>query len=306
MSMPPQGPGGPPTNNPYGSGGDQPGGWDQNQNGWSSGGQHGWNQPGVGSGQGWEPNQAPQTDPYQQQYDAYARSGQGHPQDGYGTQQYQAPYDPSLSTASMSAPQGPGGPGGPGWSQPPAKSGNNKVPWIVGAAIIVVGAIVAVVLLVTGKDDEKSADNNDPTPGASQSTDSDTPATSSDNPATSSDAPSPSDEPDPTSSSSEPSAEPSDSGSSGSSLPASFPVPASVTIDDGSTYCAGNSCFGSFETDDPVAAYEDWVDALESAGYTLTTNEIIGTGTNATWAIEATGELEIIMYYAGTGVLTSS
>lgn len=313
MSMPPQGPGGPPNNNPYGHGGPPQDGW--NQGGWNQPqGSHGGDQNQNAGQGGWDQNHGqPAQDPYQQQYDAYTQPSQGYPQGGPG---YPTEH---LQTAYGQAPMGaPTGPAGPGWNEPP-KKGNNKLPWIVGGAIVVVGAIVAVIILVTGKDGDKSASGADSTTGQTQTdsgdaqseaaSDESSAASDESDPSTESDQP---DQSDQSGSDDSDSASASDSGSGGggggasSSLPAGFPVPASVAIDDGSTYCAGTSCFGSFEADDPEAAYYDWVSELESAGYTITTQEITGSGSNAIWAIEAAGELEIILYWAGTGVLTSS
>lgn len=342
MSMPPQGPADPSGPNPsYSYGNGSPAGptqhageWTQNR-GERAPGERGQNQgewtgaqgDSGDSGQGqaaWGQDRQP--DPYQQQYDVYAAPRHADPQDpgypqpgqGYAADSLQ-PYDASLSTASMHAPgvaasAAPGNPpAGPGWQQPlqqppqQAPQQNNRLPWIVGGAIIVVGAVVATILLVSGKGDDKSADTG--SAGQSQTQDV-APNEPSDDSAA--DDPSGSDSVDdeatasPSASSDGTDNAGSGSGNGSTALPASFPVPASVTIDESGTYCSGSSCFGTFDTDDPAAAYDDWVAELEAAGYTITTKEITGSGTNAIWAIEATGELEIIMYWAGTGVLTTS
>lgn len=270
MSMPPQSPPGPPHNNAYGSGGPPRGAWDQNQ-----------------------AQQYP--DPYQQQYDAFAQSNPGQqsnpqqgPQQGYGPGQIQGHYgQPAMVT--------PSNPAGPGWNQPPRNS--NKLPWIVGAAIVAIGAIVAAVVVITGKDENNSAD---PSPAAEQSqTQGDSPGSSAPDESEAPTDPAPSkDESDET----DPVGSPGGSGS----LPAGIPVPASVSIDDSATFCSGDSCLGSFESDDPEAAYDDWISELESAGYTITAQEISGSGSDIIWAIEATGELEIILYWIGSGSLAST
>lgn len=265
------------------SGGGQDYGQGYDQGGYSQGGQY--DSPTVS----YNPDDAAQqggyqSDPYMQQYEAYTQ-----PHQTYQPQGGQQPWPSQQMDGAYGAT--PMGPGGPGWGQqPPSKS--SKLPWIIAAALVAVAAIVVTIILVTRGDDSSQANpdgattttqNNGGNGGGTGQTDTET------------------EDPSPTNGGG------SGGGSGSSSLPSAFPVPSSVTIEPDSTYCYENSCFGSFETDDPEAAYEEWVAALEDEGYTLTKNEMTGSGTNITWEIEANGPLEITLFYGyGAGILTST
>ncbi|WP_153504513.1 hypothetical protein [Cumulibacter manganitolerans] len=232
-----------------------------------------------------------QPDPYQQQYDAYTAPHQ--PQPGPGgwppQQQGQPQYGAAPGWQQPGQPPYAAGPQGPGWGHEPPKN-NNKLPIIVGAALLVIGAVVATIIIVTNKSDSSSS-------AASTSTSEQASAPDSGG----------SSEPtgsEPTDSGSEPSG--GSGGSSNGTLPADFPVPPSVQVDDSGTYCSGKTCFGSFKTDDPAAAYDDWVAALEDAGYSISSKNIAGKGKDTIWTIEAEGPLSIAIYYASQGAFTSS
>ncbi|WP_134325154.1 hypothetical protein [Cumulibacter soli] len=298
MSMPPQGPGGRPNHDPYGTGG-TPQGWNQPQGGWD-GAQAG-GHPQDSHQQ--DPYQAPQTDPYQQQYDTYAAQNQDYQQSGYQTEQMPAAYDASLSAATMT---GGSSPAGPGWEEPPRN--NNTLPWIVGIAIIVVGAVVAVLLLVNSGDDDKSAggggsEQSQPAQSEGDQAEEDAQDGSGDGADSGADAGTDG------GSNDGGAGDGGDTGGSGGSddsgmdsLPEEVPVPASVTISS-ATYCSGSTCSGLFEADDPAAAYDEWVAALEDAGYTISSKDIIGSGDSAIWTIEAEGAYSLSLGWAGTGYL---
>ena len=296
MSTPPSN-GGYPNNDPYGQGGyGQP-----DQGGFGQSGQptNGQGQPTYGQGQPTYGQDQPtsvypqagqggyQPDPYQQQYDAYTQPHQAqHP--GEAAWPAQQPMDAHYAGS-------PAGPAGPGWGQEPPKS--NKLPMIVGAALLVIGAIVATVLIVTHK--SGSSNDNNAADKTTQSTE-DTGSNDTGSEDTGSNDTGSND------TGSEDTGSNDTGGSGNGSLPADFPLPSSVSVDSGSTFCSGNSCVGSFKSDDPEGAYSDWVSTLEDAGYSISSKTITGSGSNAIWSIEADGPMKISVYFATEGAFISS
>lgn len=73
-----------------------------------------------------------------------------------------------------------------------------------------------------------------------------------------------------------------DTGSSGASIPANFPMPPGAKI---STY--GSSAL--IEVTDPPAAYNFWVSELPKAGYTITKKSSYGSGASLIGSIDFNG-----------------
>ncbi|TFV89022.1 hypothetical protein E4P40_09155 [Blastococcus sp. CT_GayMR20] len=114
--------------------------------------------------------------PYGQPAEPHRPSNPYPPQSQPGPYGRPAPYGPP--PAYGPPPQGPGGypPGGYGRPPQPPEKKKGLLPWIiVGVAVLVSGVGVALVFLLTGKDDERPADNQAATSTSSSSS---SPATS--------------------------------------------------------------------------------------------------------------------------------